>query len=342
MSMATSGATGGGRVVTFGELLLRLSPPASERFFQSPQLRTFWGGAEANVAAGLAWLGTPSAHVTLFPDNALGEASVRALQGDGVDLQFAQRGAGRQGMYFLDPGAEQRPLSVTYDRAGSAFASQRGDEFDWTHILTGAAWLHVSGVSAALGDGPYAGVRAAVDAATQLGVPVSLDLNYRPALWAGRDPRPLMQPLAASASLLVANPGAIELMLGITTDGTWPEPPDAVQATARTIHERYGCAHVAITQREVISASEHGWQAHLFEAASGAMWSAPRYRMRLVDRVGGGDSFVAALLHQLQHRASLQDALNFATAASALKLTVAGDVNRVSPRDITQFLTSLR
>lgn len=331
-----------GRVVTFGELLLRLSPPATERFFQSPQLRTYWGGAEANVAAGLAWLGTPSAHVTLFPDNALGEASVRALQGDGVDLQFAKRGVGRQGVYFLDPGAEQRPLSVTYDRAGSAFALQQGDEFDWSGILYGAAWLHVSGVSAALGDGPYAGVRAAVAAARKLGVPVSLDLNYRPALWAGRDPRPLMQPLAQQASLLVANPGAIEVMLGITTEGTWPEPPAAVEVTARAVHEQFGCARVAVTQREVISASEHGWQAHLFEATADRMWSAPRYRMRLVDRVGGGDSFVAALLHQFQQGASPSDALKFATAASALKLTVAGDVNRISLRDVTQFLTSLR
>lgn len=330
------------RVVTFGEVLLRLSPPLNERFFQSPQLRTFWGGAEANVAAGLAWLGVPSAHVTLFPDNAVGEAAMRSLQGDGVDMSHARRGAGRQGVYFLDPGAGERPLSVTYDRAGSAFANQRGDEFDWSRILAGASWLHVSGVSAALGDGPYAGVRHAVDAANALGVPVSLDLNHRPALWAGRDPKPLMQPLAAQASLLIGNPGAIAVMLGITTDGEWPEAPEAVAVTARAVHEQFGCARVAVTQREVVSASEHGWQAHLYDAASETMWSARRYRMRVIDRVGGGDSFVAALLHQFGQGAPLPEALEFATGASALKLTVSGDVNRVTMRDVTQFLSSLR
>ncbi|WP_396207280.1 PfkB family carbohydrate kinase [Gemmatimonas sp.] len=338
MSQPVSGAP----IITFGEVLLRLSPPSAERFFQSPQLRTQWGGAEANVAAGLAWLGGRSAHVTLYPDNTLGEASVRALQGDGVDMSHAQRGLGRQGLYFLDPGAGQRPLAVTYDRAGSAFASQRGDEFDWMSILTGAAWLHVSGVSAALGDGAYRGVRHAVDAAHALGVPVSLDLNHRPALWAGRDPRPLMQPLAARAALLVANPGAIEVMLGIATAGDWPEPRDAVEVTARAVHEQFGCARVAVTQREILSASEHAWQAHLLDALADRMWSAHRYRMGVVDRVGGGDSFVAALLHQFQQGAMAEEALHFATAASALKLTIPGDVNRVTHRDITQFLSSFR
>lgn len=332
----------GTRVVTFGELLLRLSPPPAERFFQSPLLRTQWGGAEANVAAGLAWLGSAASHVTCYPDNALGEASIKALQGDGVDLSHAQRRQGRQGLYFLDPGAGQRPLAVTYDRAGSAFATQRGDEFDWEAILTGAAWLHVSGVSAALGDGPYVAVRRAVDAANHHGVPVSLDLNFRPALWAGRDPRPLMQPLASRASLLIGNPGAIDVMLGVSTEGTWPESRDAVEATARALHERFNCARIAITQREIINAGEHGWQAHLFEARTGHMHSAPRYRMQVVDRVGGGDSFVAALLHQLLHDTPPEEALAFATAASALKLTVPGDVNRVTVRDITHFLASFR
>ncbi|MBL0940023.1 MAG: sugar kinase [Gemmatimonadaceae bacterium] len=329
-------------IVTFGEILLRLSPPGVERLFQSPELRTWWGGAEANVAAGLAWLGTPSAHVTLLPENPPGDAALRALRADGVDMSHVQRRPGRLGLYFLESGAGQRPLQVTYDRAGSVFASQSGTEFDWSRILAGAAGLHLSGVSAALGDAPYAAMRAAMAAAQAANVPVSLDLNYRPALWGARDARPLMQPLAAGASMLIGNPGAIERMLGIATAGTWPETPEAVRETARAVHATYGCARVAITQREIISASEHGWQAHLFDSVSGKFWTARRYQVQLVDRVGGGDSFAAALLHALRTGSTPEQALHFATAAGALKLTIAGDVNRVTATDVTTFLHSMR
>lgn len=331
-----------GRIVTFGEVLLRLSPPADELFFHTPALRTFWGGAEANVACGLAWLGARAAHVTVLPTNALGDAALAALAHDGVETHGVQRATGRLGLYFLDGGSAERPLSVTYDRAGSAFATMRGDEFDWPALLAGAAWFHVSGVSAALGDGPYAAVQAAIHAAASLNVPVSLDLNYRPALWQGRDPRPFMQPLASRAHTLIGNPGAIELMLGITTAGTYPETREAVAEAARTVHQQYGCARVAVTQREIIHAAEHGWQAHVYDAATDVMYSAPRYQRTVVDRVGGGDSFVAALLYQLQQRAPLETALHFATAASALKLSVVGDVNRVTAHDVSTFLSTVR
>ncbi len=329
-------------VVTFGEVLLRLSPPGTERFFQSPTLRTFWGGAEANVAAGLAWLGGQASHVTLLPDSPIADAAVRAMRGDGVNMGHVQRGVGRVGIYFLESGAGARPLAVTYDRADSAFARMTGDEFDWRQILQGAAWFHVSGVSAALGDGPYRAIQHAMDAADALNVPISLDLNYRPALWAGRDPKPLMQALAKRASLLIGNPGALQVMLGIDTAGTWPEPPEAVRTSAELAAAQFGCAHVAVTQREIISASEHGWQAHVYDAAARQMYSARRYQIELVDRVGGGDSFVAALLYQLQRSVALPDALEFATAASALKLTIAGDVNRVTERDVATFLSSVK
>lgn len=329
-----------GRVVTFGEVLLRLSPSGTERFFQSPSLRTWWGGAEANVSAGVASLGVPASHVTLFPDNPLGAGARRALQAEGVDLSASPSVPGRMGLYFLESGADLRSLAVTYDRAGSAFATMSGGEFDWPTILAGAAWFHVSGVSAALGDAPYAAVRAAVDAAHAAGVPVSLDLNFRPALWAGRDPRPLMQPLAERAQLLIGNPGAIEVMLGIATVGAMPEPPAAILDTARAVSARFGNVRVAITQREHVSASVHGWQAHLYEAALDTMHTAPRYTVSLVDRVGGGDAFAAALLVELTRGAAPEQAVRFATAASALKLTVAGDFNRVTRAEIDRLLSS--
>lgn len=327
-------------VITFGEVLLRLSPPGDERLFQSPALRTFWGGAEANVAAGLCALGSSATHVTMLADNAVGNAAARALQAEGVNMQHAQRVPGRMGLYFLESGADLRPLSVTYDRAGSAFAGMSGDEFDWPTVLRGANWLHVSGVSAALGDGPCRAIGAAMSAAESAGIPVSLDLNYRPALWAGRDPRAVMQALAARASLLIANPGAIEVMLGITTAGSIPEPADAIHATAETVHARFGCRQIAITQRDMLSASRHAWRAHFWDSASGALHSARRYEVTLVDRVGGGDAFAAGLLHALGQGGSLLHAVGFATAAGALKLTIPGDFNRVSSAEVERMLTA--
>lgn len=329
-------------VVTFGEVLLRLSPPGQERLFQTPQLRTFFGGSEANVAAGLAHLGTRASHVTRVPANPMGDAALRALTAEGVDVRRAVRGGTRLGLYFVESGADLRPLRVVYDRAGSAFAELEPGHVDWDAALRGASWFHVSGITPALGAGPCAAVHAALAAARANAVPVSLDLNYRPALWTGRDPRPVLEPIAAQADLLVANPGAIQLMLGIATEGTAPEAPDALRATAETVHARFGCRQVAITQRETISAGEHGWRAHFWDAASDAFHSAPRYQVRLVDRVGGGDSFVAGLLHALGEDRSHDEAVRFATAASALKLTIPGDINRVTAGEVEQLLHANR
>ncbi|WP_373064204.1 PfkB family carbohydrate kinase [Gemmatimonas sp.] len=326
-------------VVTFGEVLLRLSPPERERLFQSPSLRTWWGGAEANVAAGLANLGTASQHITILPEGPIGDAAVRALGAEGVDTRHVRRRGARMGLYFLEGGADLRPLRVVYDRAHSAFSQLAPTDFDWASILSGARWLHLTGISPALGDAPLRCVHDALDAAEAHRVPVSLDLNYRPALWAGRDPRAIMQPLAARATCLIANPGAIEVMLGHTTAGNAPEAPEAIRATAEALHREYGCARVATTQREILSASVHGWQAHLWDAATNAMHYGGRYEVQLVDRVGGGDAFVAGLLHQLLADAPLDYAVRFATAASALKLTIPGDINRVRVADVEQLLS---
>jgi len=327
-------------IVTFGEVLLRLSPPGTERFFQSPELRTWWAGAEANVAGGLTNLGLSAQHVTVLPDNAIGDAALGGLRAEGVDTRHIVRGGSRMGLYFLESGAGMRPLRVVYDRAHSAFAELDPKAFDWPVILRDARWLHLSGVSAALGAPVVECLETAMDAAVALGVPVSLDLNYRPALWKDRDPRPIMQPLAARASLLIANPGAIETMLGVKTDGEIPEPPAALRATAERLHETYGCRRIALTQREIVSASVHGWQAHLWDASTSAMHFGGHYSVTLVDRVGGGDAFAAALLHQLLSDVSPEQAVRFATAAGALKLTIPGDVNRVRVTDVEQLLST--
>jgi 2-dehydro-3-deoxygluconokinase len=330
------------RVVTFGEVLLRLSPPGQERLFQSPALRPYFGGSEANVAASLAHFGARVEHVTRVPANAVGEAALAALRAEGVGVRAVARGGSRLGIYFVESGADIRPLRVVYDRAHSAFAELEPEHLNWDGVMRGAEWFHVSGITPALGEGPLRSVHAALNAARAASVPVSLDLNYRPALWVGRDPKPILQPIARRAQLLIANPGAIEVMLGITTAGTIPEPPEALRATAEKVHAAYGCQRVAITQRETISASEHGWQAFLWDAADGALHAGGRHQVQVVDRVGGGDSFAAGLLHALLEGRGAADAVRFATAASALKLTIPGDFNRVTADEVERLLSSHR
>ena len=324
------------RIICFGELMLRLSPPGAERVFQSPALRTWFGGSEANVAVGLVHLGTPASYITRLPANAVGDAALAALRAEGVDTRDILRGGPRMGIYFVESGADLRPMRVVYDRAGSAFSQIDADAVDWSAVLHDADWLHLSGITPALGDGPARATLAAASAAGRAGVPVSLDLNYRPALWAGRDPRPFVEPLAAACSLLIGNSGAFAAMLGVATPDRADD--DLILAVSRQVHERLGCARIAVTRREVHSASRHGWSSSLFDGVSGEMFTSRRYDVNVVDRVGGGDSFAAGLLHALREGRSPQAALAFATAASALKLTIPGDFNRVTAAEVDAVL----
>jgi len=318
------------RVVTFGELMLRLSPPGQERLFQSPTLRTGFGGCEANVAVGLAQLGVRTDYVTRLPDSAIGQAARHALQAEGVGTGWIVLGGGgeRMGIYFVEPGADIRSSRVVYDRAGSAFAGLAPGMVDWSKVLLGAGWFHGSGITPALGDGPRAALAAAVAAARSSRARISLDLNYRPALWQGRDPRGMIEPLVQGADLLIGNRDAVRAMLGV-------EAPD--DSLAQRLAERYGCRRVALTRREVISASEHGWSAALYDASSGGAWQSRRYQVHVVDRVGGGDSFAAALIAALAAERDPADAVQFAAAAGALKLTIPGDWNRATPEEIDQL-----
>lgn len=321
----------GPRAVTFGELMLRLSPPGMERLFQSPELRTGFGGCEANVAVGLAHLGVPAEYVTRLPDNAIGHAALHALQAEGVGTgSIALGGASeRMGIYFVEPGADIRASRVVYDRAGSAFAAITPQTVDWAKAVRGAAWFHGSGITPALGEGPRASLTAAIAAARAGGVRISLDLNYRPALWQGCEPRAVIEPLVKGADLLIGNRDAVRVMLGI-------EAPD--DSLAQRLAERFGCRHVALTRREVLSASEHGWSATLYDASSGGVWPSRRYQVRVVDRVGGGDSFAAGLIAALAAERDPADAVQFAAAAGALKLTIPGDWNRATPQEIEQLV----
>jgi 2-dehydro-3-deoxygluconokinase len=317
------------RVVTFGELMLRLSPPGEERLFQSPQLRADFGGCEANVAVGLAHLGVHAEYITRLPDTPIGHAALHALEAEGVGTGGIVLGGERMGIYFVEPGADMRTSRVVYDRAGSAFAGIAPGMVDWARALAGASWLHGSGITPALGEGPRMALAAAIEAARASGARISLDLNYRPALWQGRDPRPVIAPLVQGTDLLIGNRDAVRAMLGV-------EAPD--DSLAPRLAERFGCRRVALTRREVLAANEHGWSAALYDAASRAAWSSRRYQVRVVDRVGGGDSFAAGLIAALAADQEPADAVQFAAAAGALKLTVSGDWNRATREEIDQLV----
>jgi 2-dehydro-3-deoxygluconokinase len=226
-------------------------------------------------------------------------------------------------------------MRVVHDRTGSSFSEMGAHDVAWTEAMRDVEWLHLSGITPALGDGPAAAALTAAQAARAANVPVSLDLNYRPALWAGRDPRPLVAPLAAASDLLIGNPGAFAAMLGVAAGSN-----DDMETAMRRVHDEIGCARVVVTRRDVRSASHHGWSATLFDASDGGgrLTSSRRYDVRVVDRVGGGDSFVAGLLHALRSGRDVATSLAFATAASALKLTIPGDFNRVSEKEVDQVL----
>ena len=313
------------RVVTFGELLLRLSPPGEERLLASPQLVTYFGGAEANVAVALCHLGVPCDYVTRLPENPLGDAGLEVLRREGVGIRWIARGGERLGLYFVEPGADIRTMRVVYDRAASALAQIDPASIDWAAVLADADWFHATGITPALGEGPARALTEAVTQAHAARCPVSIDLNYREALWRGRDPRPVIEPLVRRADLVIGNAAAVRTMLGI-------EAPDS--SLAQRIADTLGCRYVAVTQREAIGARTHAWSAVLYDAAARQSAASRREEVTVVDRVGGGDCFAAALIARLLAGAPPADALEFAVAASALKLTVPGDFSRASVADV--------
>jgi len=312
-------------VLTFGELLLRLSPPGEERLLESPVLHTNFGGAEANVAVALRHLGVPSSYITRLPDGPLGDSGVEALRREGVAVDRVIRGGSRLGLYFVEPGADLRAMRVVYDRAGSAFSQITPADLDWPAALAGARWLHGTGITPALGEGPAAALTAGFAAARERGVTVSLDLNYREALWRGRDPRTVLEPLARRADVLIGNREAVRAMLG-------------VEANGEELANRFGCRAVAITQREILGPREHAWSAVLYDAATRTLARSARHVVQVVDRVGGGDSFSAGLVAALLAEQSPQDAAEFATAAGALKLGQAGDFGRSTAADVSRLV----
>ncbi|HVK71875.1 MAG TPA: sugar kinase [Kofleriaceae bacterium] len=330
------------KVVAFGELLLRLSPPGHERLFQSPTMSATFGGGEANVAVSLARFGLDSQFVTRLPANPVGDAAVRALRAEGVGVGGVQRGGDRVGIYFAESGASQRASLVVYDRAHSAISELEPADVPWPEVLRGAAWFHTTGITPALGPGPAACTRAALDAARAAGVPVSIDLNYRRKLWSEADAQRVMRRLVDRIDLVIANEEDLQTVLGVRierADVTRGQlEPEAYRAAAERVVADHGVRQVAITLRESLSASDNGWSALLYDGPSRTLHRGPRYVLRLVDRIGGGDSFAAGLIFALLDGRAADDALRFAVAASALKQSIPGDFNRVSVAEVQHLV----
>ena len=329
------------RVVCFGEIMLRLSPPGFERLLQSPTLQATFGGGEANVAVSLAHFGIASAYVTRVPSNAIGDAAIRTLRAEGVDVQHIQRGGSRLGIYFAETGASQRASTVLYDRAQSAISEIQPGSVDWNAALGGADWLHWTGITPALSADAAKCTREAVDTARRAGARVSVDLNFRKKLWSETQAQAVMRPLVAGSDLLIANEEDLQSVLGIKVAGVdltaGQVDPIAYRAAAEQVTRDFGIVRVAITLRESLSASENGWSAVLYDASAGTFTHSQHYVIRVVDRIGGGDSFAAGLLYGFTQGWTGDASLRFAVAASALKHTVPGDFNRVSVSEVQQL-----
>jgi 2-dehydro-3-deoxygluconokinase len=329
-------------VVTFGEIMLRLSPPGFERFFQSPVLSATFGGGEANVAVSLAQFGVDSVYVTRVPAHAIGDAAVRALRAEGVRTDFVLRGGDRLGVYFAETGASQRASAVIYDRAHSAISEIDPQSIDWAPIMRGASWFHVTGITPALGAAAATCTADAIAAARAAGARVSLDLNFRKKLWSESQARSVMRPLAANVDVVIANEEDMQAALGIDVEGsdvtTGRLNLAAYERAARRVSTELGPPMVAMTLRESVSASDNGWSAVLWDGSTGTWHQSQRYDVRLVDRIGGGDAFAAGLIYARVSGREAGAALRFAVAAGALKQTIPGDFNRVSVADVDRLV----
>jgi 2-dehydro-3-deoxygluconokinase len=329
------------KVVTFGEIMLRLSPPGFERLLQSPLLQATFGGGEANVSVSLAQFGMDSWYVTRLPANGIGDAAMRALRAEGVRTDAIVRGGSRLGIYFTEMGASQRPSTVIYDRAHSAISELQPGQVDWPRVFAGAHWFHVTGITPALGESAAACTREALAEARAAGLRISIDLNFRKKLWTESQAQAVMRPLVKGIDLLIANEEDLQSCLGVRVVGTDVTGGrldlESYREAAQTVASEFGTRMVAITLRESLSASDNGWSAVLWDQSWRVFHQSQRYEVRLVDRIGGGDSFAAGLIYGLINDRPTESALRFAVAASALKQSLPGDFNRMSVDEVDRL-----
>lgn len=329
------------KVLTFGEIMLRLKAPGHERFFQSPMLEATFGGGEANVAVSLANYGMDAEFCTVLPDNAIGDECVKELRRFGVDVKKIQRGPGRMGIYFLEGGANQLPSKVVYDRAYSSIAMAKPGDIDWDKVFEGVEWFHITGITPAISESAMELSLQSVKVAKEKGITVSCDLNYRKNLWKyGKKAAEVMRELAKYVDVAIANEEDVQKSLEITVDVNVESGEldrSKYKALGDKVLETYpNMKMIAITLRESKSADHNDWAACLNDGEQ--FYVSKKYHITdIIDRVGGGDSFAGGLIYGLNNCEGKQAALEFAVAASCLKHSIIGDFNRVSVSDVEKL-----
>ena len=329
------------KVVTFGELMVRLQPFNYERFVQATTLEFTFGGGEANVAVSLANYGLDASFVTKLPAHAIGQAAINSLRRYGVDTSDIVRGGDRVGIYYNEKGASQRGSVCIYDRANSAIQLASPEDFDWDKIFDGADWFHFTGITPALGPNVVEICRQACKAAKAKGMKISCDLNYRGKLWTREQAREAMTDLCQYVDVVISNEEDAKDVFGIEAEATniygGKLNHDGYKSVAKQLADKFGFEKVAITLRESHSASDNGWSALLYDVAGDEYCFSKKYELRIIDRVGGGDSFGGGLIYALLTGKSTQAAVEFAVAASALKHTIEGDYNMMTVSEVEKL-----
>lgn len=332
------------KILTFGEIMLRLASPGYTKLFQKDTLEATFCGAEANVAVSMATLGLDVAFLTVLPQNDVAKASVNTLRYFGVDTSKIIYGDGRMGLYYLEKGASQRPSKVIYDRSYSAISLAKPDLFDWDMIFQGVTHFHWSGINPALSDSLAEICLTACKEAHKKGIVISCDLNYRKNLWNSTKAKSTMEKIMPYVDICIGNEEDADKVLGINASDNDVESGHLNQAAyaevAKKICQKFGCQYVAFTLRESYSASRNGWSGMLYNTATQNAYFSKQYDIQIIDRVGGGDSFTAGLLYGLIQKYTEQDCIEFAAAASCLKQTIEGDFNRSTVQDVEHLMQS--
>lgn len=327
------------KVITFGELMLRLAPEGYLRFVQSDKLQATFGGAEANVAVSLANYGMNAAFVSKLPSHEIGQAAVNSLRKFGVDTSLIVRGGDRVGIYYCEKGASQRPSKVIYDRAYSSISMASPQDFNWEEILSGATWFHFTGITPALSDDVAKICLEALKACKSHNITTSCDLNFRKKLWSKQKAGEVMGELCKYVDYCIANEEDAKDVFGIEAANTdiygGKLDREGYVSVAQQLTEKFGFKGVAITLRESKSANDNDWSGMLY--TGGEACFSKKYGMHIVDRVGGGDSFGAGLIYALSNGFTPQQAIEFAVAASCLKHTIEGDYNMVSVAEVANL-----
>ena len=326
-----------GKVITFGEIMMRLNPEGYRRFVQADRFDVSYAGGEANVAVSLAQYGEDVSFVSKIPTHEIGQSCVNMLRRYGVGTEHIVRAGERLGIYFMEKGASQRSSKVIYDRANSAIALAKRTDFDWDAIFEGADWFHWTGITPALGGELPLICLDACEAAKKAGATISCDLNYRKKLWTREQAKETMEKLVPYVDLCIANEEDAADVFGIHADNTDIEAGrlsrEGYVSVAKQIREKYGCSKVAITLRTSLSATINRWAGMLY--TDGQAYFSREYEIHIVDRVGGGDSFGGGLIYAMRHGYTPQDAIEFAVAASCLKHTIEQDFNMMSVDEVT-------